>query len=185
MKSLIATAALSLLALSTIAEAQPSKDQSIVAANLMASLPTQDLAPVMTVKSSLNIQSLLATLPMVDENVETPAYVNASQLMASLPTVDENVEVPAYANASQLMASLPTVDENAEAPAHRNVSQLMASLPTMDVNAELPAIPVNVAKLMASLPVMDQNTVTSILVDTNIHFLDAKNHQAAVRITEE
>ncbi|WP_428667379.1 hypothetical protein [Runella sp.] len=165
MKSLIATAALSLLVLSTVAEAQPQKDQSLIASNLMASLPTQDVESVITTKSSVNYLSLLASLPIVDENVETPAYVNASALMASLPIMDENVEVPASLYASKLMASLPTMDENVEMPAKR----------------------INIAKLMASLPIMDEMTVTSVLsvlVDTNINHLDTKN-QTAIRLTEE
>ncbi len=113
MKTLIATAALSLLTLSTIVEAQPQKNQSEVEAQLLASLPTQDFEALGS-GSSVTIQSLLASLPTFDENVEVPtSRVNIANLMASLPTFDENVEMPiSKINISKLMASLPTMDEN-------------------------------------------------------------------------
>ncbi len=114
MKSLIATAALSLLALSTIAEAQPQKNQSTVETHLMASLPIQDVEfAVSAPKSSITVQFLLTSLPTFDANVEMPALqVNVANLMASLPTFDANAEIPASRiNSSKLMASLPTMDE--------------------------------------------------------------------------
>ncbi|AEI47317.1 hypothetical protein [Runella slithyformis] len=165
MKSFIATAALSLLALSTIAEAQPQKEQSLVAAHLMATLPTQDVETITPAFASINIPSLLASLPTVDVAVEVPTTrVNVVALMASLPTVDENTEAPASrVNATQLMASLPTVDET-------------SALPTVRFSA---------SKLMASLPIMDETTVTSVLVDTNTNHSDSKDHQTSTRLTEE
>lgn len=165
MKSFIATAALSLLALSTIAEAQPQKEQSLLAAHLMATLPTQDVETITPAFASINIQSLLASLPAMDVAVEVPT---------------------ARVNVAALMASLPTVDENAEMPASRiNTAKLMASLPTVDETSVLPTVRFSAAKLMASLPTMDENTVTSVLVDTNINHFDSKYHQTATRLTEE
>ena len=163
MKSFITTAALSLLALSTIAEAQPQKNQSAVEAHLMASLPTQDV-DLSTPKSSVTFQSLIASLPTFDANVEMPAsQVNVANLIASLPTFDANVEMPSQVN----------------------VANLMASLPTFDTNVEMPVSRINSSKLMASLPTMDETTVTSILVDTDVKHLDTKIHQTASRLTEE
>lgn len=166
MKSFIATAALSLLALSTIAEAQPQKEQSLVAAHLMATLPTQDVETITPAFTSINLQSLLASLPTMDVVAEVPTtQVNVASLMASLPTVDENIEVPvSRVNIAQLMASLPTIDETMSLPAARRISG---------------------AKLMASLPIMDETTVTSVLVDTNINHFDSKFHQTSTRLTEE
>lgn len=165
MKSFIATAALSLLALSTIAEAQPQKEQSLVAAHLMATLPTQDIETITPAFTSINLQSLLASLPTMDVVAEVPTtQVNVASLMASLPTVDENIEVPV---------------------SRVNIAQLMASLPTIDETMSLPAARISGAKLMASLPIMDENTVTSVLVDTNINHFDSKFHQTSTRLTEE
>lgn len=189
MKSLIATAALSLLALSTIAEAQPQKNQFITEAQLLASLPTQDVEFIAsTPKSQVNIHSLLTSLPTFDANAEVPtSKVNVASLIASLPTFDTNVEMPtSKVNVANLMASLPTFDANVEAPALLvNVSKLMASLPTFDANVEAPASKINSSKLMASLPTMDETTVTSVLVDTDVKHLDTKNYQTAHRLTEE
>lgn len=164
MKSLITTAALSLLALSTIAEAQPQKEQSCVATHLMASLPTQDVEST------------------------TPAFVvlNIQSLMASLPTLDATNEMPTNPMSAELMASLPTEDENIEAPAARtSTAKLMASLPIVDETMSLPAARISGTKLMASLPTMDATTVTSVLVDTNIHHFDSKYHHTPARLTEE
>jgi hypothetical protein len=165
MKSFIATAALSLLALSTIAEAQPQKEQSLVASHLMATLPTQDIETITPAFTSINLQSLLASLPTMDVVAEVPTtQINVASLMASLPTVDENIEVPV---------------------SRVNIAQLMASLPTIDETMSLPAARISGAKLMASLPIMDENTVTSVLVDTNINHFDSKFHQTSTRLTEE
>ena len=166
MKSLITTAALSLLALSIIAEAQPQKNYTQVEVQLLASLPTQDFEFVTSApKSSVTLQSLVASLPTFDAKIEAPALpVNTDRLMASLPTFDTNVEAP------DLLV---------------NVSKMMASLPTIDQNVEIPTARINVSKLMASLPTMDEFTLTSVLVDTDMKHLDTKNHQTATRLSEE
>lgn len=165
MKSFIATAALSLLALSTIAEAQPQREESLLAAHLMATLPTKDVESITPAFTSLNIQSLLAALPTMDVTMEVPtARVNVAALMASLPAVDETAEVPAL---------------------RMNTAALMASLPMVDETSVMPAVRFSTAKLMASLPTVDTAVMTSVSVDTDTHHFDSKYHQTATRLTEE
>ena len=189
MKTLFATAALSLLTLSTIAEAQNGKNQTEVATQLVASLPTQDFE-IYTTASYVHVNgaALVASLPIVDENVQTSiTWANAQALVASLPTVDENVEMPTLRNVGNLVAALPTVDENVEIPSLNSINPkaLVASLPTVDENVETPALKVNMTKWMAALPISDEHIQTSVVVDTYIKATDLKNHSVSTRLTEE
>lgn len=114
MKSLITTIALSLVGLTTVAEAQPTRKFTQAESQLLATLPTEDAnAATFVSVSTMTPQMLIASLPQTDENIETPApRTSGAKLLASLPTVDENTSLPMVKmNFTKLLAALPTADE--------------------------------------------------------------------------
>jgi len=114
MKSLITTIALSLVGLTTVAEAQPTRKFTQAESQLLATLPTEDtnVATFVSV-SSMTPQMLIASLPVTDENIEAPAArISNEKLLASLPTIDENTAFPVVKiSFAKLLAALPTSDE--------------------------------------------------------------------------
>ncbi|AYQ35594.1 hypothetical protein [Runella sp. SP2] len=114
MKSLITTIALSLVGLTTVAEAQPTRKFTQAESQLLATLPTEDAnAATFVSVSTMTPQMLIASLPVTDENIETPApRISGAKLLASLPTVDENPGLPTVKmNFTKLLAALPIADE--------------------------------------------------------------------------
>ncbi len=139
MKSLITTIALSLVGLTTVAVAQPTRKFTQAESQLLATLPTEDTnCATFVAVSTMTPQMLIASLPVTDENIEAPApRISSAKLLASLPTIDENPGLPVVKmNFTKLLAALPIMDEftemvvlvdnplNVETKSHATVTRL-------------------------------------------------------------
>jgi hypothetical protein len=91
MKTFMITAALSVLSLGQVAEAQDGKSirtQSQIAEQMMAALPTQDnyTETKVIVFSTANLR-MIAMLPVKDENVEIPTLSAEKTAVAQAPVL--------------------------------------------------------------------------------------------------
>lgn len=89
MKTFMITVALSVLSLGQVAEAQDGKSlrKTQIAEQLLASLPTQDTYTEPTIVFSIADQRMISMLPIKDENVEIPYFVEEKTAVAQTPTL--------------------------------------------------------------------------------------------------
>jgi hypothetical protein len=90
MKTFMITAALSVLSLGQVAEAQDGKSlrtQTQIAEQMMAALPTQDNYTEPKVIFSIADLRMIAMLPVKDENVETPTIKEEKTAVAQAPVL--------------------------------------------------------------------------------------------------
>lgn len=91
MKTLVITAALSVLSLGHIAVAQDGKSirtQSQIVKEMLEALPTQDTNTEPAPLFSINDLRLIASLPTVDQNVEIPQLINEKEVFVKNNGVD-------------------------------------------------------------------------------------------------
>lgn len=96
MKTFMIAAALSVLSLGQVAEAQDGKSvrtQTQIAEKMMAALPTQDNYTESKVIFSIADLRMIAMLPVKDENVETPNPAEEKTAVAHAPAAAPKVEV--------------------------------------------------------------------------------------------
>lgn len=91
MKTFMITAALSVLSLGQVAEAQDGKSlrtQTQIAEQMMAALPTQDnyTETKVIVFSTADLR-MISMLPVKDENVEIPAHAEEKTAVAQAPVL--------------------------------------------------------------------------------------------------
>ncbi len=90
MKTYIIAAALSVLSLGHVAEAQDGKSlrtQSQIAVELLASLPTHDTYTQTAPVFSLNDQRMISLLPIMDTNIEIPTVIEKTAVAQSTNTI--------------------------------------------------------------------------------------------------
>lgn len=90
MKTFMITAALSVLSLGQVAEAQDGKSlrtQTQIAEQMMAALPTQDNYTETKVIFSIADLRMISMLPIKDENVEIPTIAAEKTAVAQAPVL--------------------------------------------------------------------------------------------------
>jgi hypothetical protein len=94
MKTFMIAAILSVMSLGHIAEAQDGKSlrKTQIAEQLLASLPTQDIFAEPKVMFSIADQRMISMLPIKDENVEIPSFVEETPSVAQTPVVVPNTQ---------------------------------------------------------------------------------------------